>query len=48
MTKKHVEFFFWRIIFIYLQHLLDYNDRPDLTGEDREMVIEDLVLFLFF
>lgn len=28
---------------IRLSHLLDYNDRPDLTGEDREMVIEDLV-----
>lgn len=29
-----------------LQHLLDYNDRPDLSHEDREMLIEDLVLFL--
>jgi phosphoenolpyruvate carboxylase len=28
---------------LYLQHLLDYNDRPDLTQEDREMLIEDLV-----
>ena len=26
-----------------LQHLLDYNDRPDLGYEDREMLIEDLV-----
>ncbi|MCI32642.1 phosphoenolpyruvate carboxylase 4-like, partial [Trifolium medium] len=26
-----------------MQHLLDYNDRPDLGHEDREMVIEDLV-----
>ncbi|CAK7326488.1 unnamed protein product [Dovyalis caffra] len=24
-------------------HLLEYNDRPDLTKEDREMLIEDLV-----
>lgn len=30
----------------FLQHLLDYNDRPDLTHEDREMLIEDLVLSL--
>lgn len=29
---------------IFLQHLLEYNDRPDLTHEDREMLIEDLVL----
>ncbi|KAL1295133.1 hypothetical protein HN51_055996 [Arachis hypogaea] len=28
---------------IRIAHLLDYNDRPDLTIEDREMVIEDLV-----
>ena len=28
---------------IFLQHLLEYNDRPDLTHEDREMLIEDLV-----
>ncbi|KAK7306976.1 hypothetical protein VNO77_39637 [Canavalia gladiata] len=26
-----------------ISHLLDYNDRPDLSLEDREMVIEDLV-----
>jgi len=26
-----------------MQHLLDYNDRPDLGPEDREMVIEDMV-----
>jgi len=26
-----------------MQHLLDYNDRPDLGPEDREMLIEDLV-----
>ncbi|KAG2269561.1 hypothetical protein Bca52824_064116 [Brassica carinata] len=26
-----------------LQHLLEYNDRPDLGFEDRETVIEDLV-----
>ncbi|XWS64375.1 hypothetical protein CRYUN_Cryun06bG0180800 [Craigia yunnanensis] len=26
-----------------LQHLLEYNDRPDLGHEDREMLIEDLV-----
>ncbi|KAL0408806.1 UNVERIFIED_CONTAM: Phosphoenolpyruvate carboxylase 4 [Sesamum radiatum] len=25
------------------QHLLEYNDRPDLGDEDREMLIEDLV-----
>ncbi|XP_061339264.1 phosphoenolpyruvate carboxylase 4-like isoform X2 [Gastrolobium bilobum] len=28
---------------IKIAHLLDYNDRPDLGPEDREMVIEDLV-----
>ncbi|XP_061370609.1 phosphoenolpyruvate carboxylase 4-like isoform X2 [Gastrolobium bilobum] len=28
---------------IRIAHLLDYNDRPDLSLEDREMVIEDLV-----
>ncbi|KAL2601463.1 hypothetical protein AAZV13_10G169700 [Glycine max] len=28
---------------IRIAHLLDYNDRPDLSTEDREMVIEDLV-----
>ncbi|GMN38846.1 hypothetical protein TIFTF001_008077 [Ficus carica] len=28
---------------IRISHLLDYNDRPDLSLEDREMVIEDLV-----
>ncbi|XP_047332264.1 phosphoenolpyruvate carboxylase 4-like [Impatiens glandulifera] len=28
---------------IRLAHLLDYNDRPDLTFEDRDMLIEDLV-----
>ncbi|MED6159493.1 Phosphoenolpyruvate carboxylase 4 [Stylosanthes scabra] len=28
---------------IRIAHLLDYNDRSDLTIEDREMVIEDLV-----
>lgn len=26
-----------------LQHLLDFNDRPDLGPEDKEMLIEDLV-----
>lgn len=26
-----------------MQHLLEFNERPDLTLEDREMVIEDLV-----
>ncbi|KAI4387567.1 hypothetical protein MLD38_005388 [Melastoma candidum] len=26
-----------------ISHLLDYNDRSDLTHEDREMLIEDLV-----
>ncbi|KGN51545.1 phosphoenolpyruvate carboxylase 4-like isoform X1 [Cucumis sativus] len=26
-----------------IAHLLDYNDRPDLSPEDREMLIEDLV-----
>lgn len=31
-------------IFIFMQHLLDYNDRSDLSHEDREMLIEDLVL----
>lgn len=29
-----------------MQHLLDYNDRPDLTHEDKEMLIEDLVHIL--
>uniref|UniRef100_A0A2N9ES93 phosphoenolpyruvate carboxylase n=1 Tax=Fagus sylvatica TaxID=28930 RepID=A0A2N9ES93_FAGSY len=28
---------------IRIAHLLDYNDRPDLGIEDREMLIEDLV-----
>ncbi|CAN1296282.1 Phosphoenolpyruvate carboxylase 4 [Linum perenne] len=28
---------------IRISHLLDYNDRTDLTHEDREMLIEDLV-----
>ncbi|XP_020207844.1 phosphoenolpyruvate carboxylase 4 [Cajanus cajan] len=28
---------------IKIAHLLDYNDRPDLGPEDRDMVIEDLV-----
>ncbi|KAK9277264.1 hypothetical protein L1049_006803 [Liquidambar formosana] len=28
---------------IRIAHLLDYNDRPDLGNEDREMLIEDLV-----
>ncbi|KAK0574012.1 hypothetical protein LWI29_016977 [Acer saccharum] len=28
---------------IRIAHLLDYNDRPDLGHEDREMLIEDLV-----
>ncbi|KAI4357885.1 hypothetical protein L6164_001804 [Bauhinia variegata] len=28
---------------IRIAHLLDYNDRPDLSLEDKEMVIEDLV-----
>ncbi|KAL5062749.1 hypothetical protein RYX36_024486 [Vicia faba] len=28
---------------IKIAHLLDYNDRPDLSPEDREMLIEDLV-----
>ncbi|CAH2033916.1 unnamed protein product [Thlaspi arvense] len=28
---------------IRMAHLLEYNDRPDLEFEDREMVIEDLV-----
>ncbi|KAJ8774671.1 hypothetical protein K2173_017117 [Erythroxylum novogranatense] len=28
---------------IRIAHLLEYNDRPDLTHEDREMLIEDLV-----
>ncbi|KAL5074802.1 hypothetical protein RYX36_013786, partial [Vicia faba] len=25
-------------------HLLDYNDHPDLSPEDREMLFEDLVV----
>jgi hypothetical protein len=25
------------------QHLLEYKDRADLTDEDRELLIEDLV-----
>ncbi|CAO2828440.1 unnamed protein product [Amaranthus hypochondriacus] len=28
---------------IRIAHLLEYNDRPDLSPEDREMLIEDLV-----
>ncbi|KAL4384820.1 hypothetical protein GQ457_15G005520 [Hibiscus cannabinus] len=28
---------------IRIAHLLEYNDRPDLAHEDREMLIEDLV-----
>ncbi|KAK4399896.1 Phosphoenolpyruvate carboxylase 4 [Sesamum angolense] len=28
---------------IRIAHLLEYNDRPDLGDEDREMLIEDLV-----
>ncbi|CAI0458900.1 unnamed protein product [Linum tenue] len=28
---------------VRISHLLDYNDRTDLTHEDREMLIEDLV-----
>ena len=28
----------------YDQHLLEYKDRADLTHEDRELLIEDLVL----
>ncbi|OMO90176.1 Pyruvate/Phosphoenolpyruvate kinase [Corchorus capsularis] len=28
---------------IRIAHLLEYNDRPDLGNEDREMLIEDLV-----
>ncbi|XVE91355.1 hypothetical protein REPUB_Repub01dG0002500 [Reevesia pubescens] len=28
---------------IRIAHLLEYNDRPDLSHEDREMLIEDLV-----
>ncbi|KAJ6429721.1 hypothetical protein OIU84_021175 [Salix udensis] len=28
---------------VRIAHLLDYNDRPDLTQEDKEMLIEDLV-----
>ncbi|KAL5553534.1 hypothetical protein UlMin_040935 [Ulmus minor] len=28
---------------IRIVHLLEYNDRPDLSPEDREMLIEDLV-----
>ncbi|BAT98898.1 hypothetical protein VIGAN_10025900 [Vigna angularis var. angularis] len=28
---------------IKIAHLLDYNDRPDLGPEDRDMLIEDLV-----
>ncbi|KAK7309983.1 hypothetical protein RJT34_07159 [Clitoria ternatea] len=28
---------------IKIAHLLEYNDRPDLSQEDKEMVIEDLV-----
>ncbi|KAH8496275.1 hypothetical protein H0E87_019150 [Populus deltoides] len=28
---------------VRIAHLLEYNDRPDLTQEDREILIEDLV-----
>ena len=31
-----------------LQHLLEFNERPDLSHEDREMLIEDLVYFTEF
>ena len=27
-----------------MQHLLEYNDRADLSHEEREMLIEDLVM----
>ncbi|KAG6757821.1 hypothetical protein POTOM_038147 [Populus tomentosa] len=30
---------------VRIAHLLEYNDRPDLTQEDREILIEDLVKF---
>lgn len=48
-TINHENIIF-KIIFmllvILLQHLLEYNDRPDLGHEDREMFIEDLVAAL--
>lgn len=31
-----------------LQHLLEYNDRPNLRREDRETMIEDLVIFYLY
>lgn len=34
--------------FLSLQHLLEYNDRPDLSHEDRDMLIDDLVLLATF
>ena len=30
-------------VLAFVQHLLEYNDRTDLTHEDKEMLIEDLV-----
>jgi hypothetical protein len=27
-----------------MQHLLEFNERPDLSHEDKETLIEDLVL----
>lgn len=38
--------FFSNYFLTFTQHLLDYNDRPDLGHEDRDMLIEDLVAFL--
>ncbi|KAL9665376.1 hypothetical protein QQ045_020795 [Rhodiola kirilowii] len=29
--------------YIRIAHLLDYNDRPDLSHEDRELLIEDMM-----
>lgn len=37
------------VIYIYLlilQHLLEFNDRKDLTQEDQDTLIEDLVCLL--
>lgn len=35
-----------KLVFL-LQHLLEFNDRTDLGHEDRDMLIEDLVLIFY-
>ncbi|KAF6154816.1 hypothetical protein GIB67_032428 [Kingdonia uniflora] len=31
----------------FLKYLMEFNDQPDLSHEDRDMLIEDLVNFMF-